>query len=215
MGSQMKAEEKDPKKLVRAMEMVTKVLMHGELQSVRQAITELETKMSGQIDAIRKELTDAISKAQEEVSSRIEPLFETIAEAERFRQTVISDLETQVEKAQSSVNEGMETLRTTVEQSLELKEAELRKELATLAEEQVGLKKGVQEQVEDSKRLSGVLDNLANVFSAATGAKLPGAEPSGNSGSTESAKKDGDDEEVVFEEFLDQPNDGDSPDNRA
>ena len=206
MESQMKAEEKDPKKLVRAMEMVTKVLMHGELQSVRQAIAELETKMSERIDAVRAELSETLEKAQTEISSRVDPLFETIAEAERFRQTVISDLETQVENAQSSVNEGIETLRTSVEKSLDSTESDLRKQLASLAEEQVGLKKGVQEQFENSKRLSGVLDNLANVFSAATGAKLPGAAPAG---------KDGDDEEVVFEEFLDQVGDGNNPDNRA
>ena len=200
MDSQIKPDEKDPQKLVRAMEMVTKVLMHGELQSVRQAITELETKMSEQIDAIKKELTDAINKAQEDTSSRIAPLFETISEAERFRQSVIGDLETQIEKTQSSVDGGIETLRT---------------DFNTLAEEQVGLKKGVQEQVENSKRLSGVLDNLANVFSVATGTKLPGAEPPAPSAGAQTAQDDGEDEEVVFEEFLDQAADGNSSENRA
>ncbi len=200
MDSEIKAEERDPQKLVRAMEMVTKVLMHGELQSVRQAITELETRMSEQIDAIKKELTDAIDKAKEETSSRIEPLFETISEAERFRQSVIGDLETQIEKTQSSVDGGIETLRT---------------DFNTLAEEQVGLKKGVQEQDENSKRLSGVLDNLANVFSVATGTKLPGAEPPAPSAGAQTAQDDGEDEEVVFEEFLDQAADGNSSENRA
>jgi DNA anti-recombination protein RmuC len=202
MDPEIKAEERDPKKLVRAMQMVTKVLMQEELQSVRQAVADLETRLDERFEELKeelkKELTESIDKARDELGSRIDPLFETMSEAERFRSEVIADLESQVEKAQSTADEGIKTLRTTLEESLAEKEAALRRDFETLAEEQVGLRKGVQEQVENSKRLSGVLQNLASVFAASTGGTLPGTSEKGI------AVSEAGDEEVVIEDFLDQ-----------
>jgi len=60
MDPEIKAEERDPKKIVRAMEMVTKVLMQGELQSVRQSIADLEARMSERFEDLKKELTEAV-----------------------------------------------------------------------------------------------------------------------------------------------------------
>lgn len=193
MDSEIKAEERDPKKLVRAMQMVTRVLIQDELQSVRQSVTDLETRLDERFaelkEELKKDLTEVIDKAREELGSRIDPLFETMSEAERFRSEVITDLETQVEKFQSTADEQIKTLQEGYE---------------TLAEEQVGLRAGVQEQVENSKRLSGVLQNLASVFSASTGGALPGTGEGGIEVS------EAGDDEVVIEEFLDQAPDGES-----
>jgi DNA repair exonuclease SbcCD ATPase subunit len=208
MESEIKAEERDPKKLVRAMQMVTKVLIQDELQSVRQSVTDLETRLderfAGLREELRKDLTEVIDKAREELGSRIDPLFETMSEAERFRSEVIADLETQVEKTQSTADEQIKSLQ----ERLDEKEAALRRDLESLAEEQVGLRAGAQEQVENSKRLSGVLQNLASVFSASTGASLQGTKDG-------IAVSDAGDDEVVIEEFLDQTPDGESAEQKS
>jgi hypothetical protein len=208
MDPEIKAEERDPKKLVRAMQMVTKVLIQDELQSVRQSVTDLETRLDNRFaelkEALKKDLVEIVDKAREELGSRIDPLFETMSEAERFRSEVIADLETQVQKVQSTADEEIKSLR----ERLEEKDAALRKEIEALTEEQAGLRAGAQEQVENSKRLSGVLQNLASVFSASTGGTLPGTKDG-------IAVSDTGDDEVVIEEFLDQTLDGESAERKS
>ena len=92
MEPEIKAEERDPKKLVRAMQMVTKVLIQDELQSVRQSVADIETRVDERFvqlkEELTKDLTEAIDRAREELGSRIDPLFETMSEAERFRSEV-------------------------------------------------------------------------------------------------------------------------------
>ena len=169
----------DQQKLSGALEILKDVLVGKELEKVKGAVSSVDSRVSDELEVMKKDMTDAVARVARELTTRVDEVLEKLADAEKARDDALVEIRSQVDTAlggldkkvadMKSENTKQRTkLRNDIESSLAASEETMRGELGSLGQALSVLQLELQQQEETTTRVSGLLSNMATVFSGGT-----------------------------------------------
>jgi hypothetical protein len=154
--------------VVGAFEAVGRVVVQ-EMETVRQSIAELETRLARRLESERASTTSAINDLRQDAIARIEALRKSqqkaITELGEQSKASVSGLRGQFEPALEKANRRAEEVKTGLEQILATTEKKLEQELQALTYSLSGVRTDLDRQVTTSTQVSTLLNNMADLFS--------------------------------------------------
>jgi len=144
-----------------AFETVGKVMV-AELESLRRAVKELDSRLDRRIDAEKQATATAVDALGKEVLSKLDELRQnqqkTVSEA-------IANLRELLQRARDQADDRSKEVKEGLEKILLAKEQKLGNGLSDLADKVAGVRRDLAQQVEAAGTMGALLDNVANVFS--------------------------------------------------
>jgi hypothetical protein len=153
--------ESDQGKVAAALNTLVEVLVGSEMETVRGRVGTLESDMTERIRSAKGDMTETIDLAVEDLVSRIEALTKKLDEEEQSRTAALTKI------------------KNDVKGDLDNRAVQLEKSLADLTAGLSAVQLELQQQMLATERISGVMNNMATVFSAPAAAPPATNQPTG------------------------------------
>lgn len=178
------AQKSRQEKLVGALETIKEVLVNEELESLRSSIVKVDSNLTRRLDEMSQATAESIDRLGRELSARIDALAPKLSDLEKRQTKALAeldertskstaDLARQLQEGQAKSEDRVRTLKRGLEQVMNEKEASLGAEVAKFEQSLTGIQVELKQQVEVTQRVSGLLNNMATVFT--TGPQSPAA----------------------------------------
>ena len=177
----------DQQKLFGALETLREVLVSKEVTALRGSLGDTKSDLSRRLDETVKKSTDSIDKVMKDLSGRIDalnPKFDAMEdqqkkelhEAKEKTARSIADMKKDMREAQEQTKAQFDSLKQDLEKMLAEKEAALQTDVGRLGQGLTALQNGLREQAVNSQRMSGLLQNMGQLFSGAPAQAAPPAD---------------------------------------
>jgi len=181
-----KAQKSRQEKLIAALETIKEVLVNEELESLRSSIVKVDSNLTRRLEDMTKETTESIDRLSRALSSRIEALAPKLSDLEQKQTKALSELDErtgkatadlgrQLQEGQAKSEDRVRTLKKGLEQVINEKETTLGAEVSKFGQALTGMQIELKQQIEATQRVSGLLNNMATVFT--TGPQAGSAVP--------------------------------------
>jgi Fe2+ transport system protein B len=109
----------DQEKLSRALDTVVQVLVGSKLETVRESVTALDSRLSKRIHSLGEDSTAAIERTVKDLSARIDGLARKVGEAEERQKEASADLDQRSQKTETEMKDQIQRIASKAETDVE------------------------------------------------------------------------------------------------